>query len=71
MRLSWAHRLSIALQPHTNSKNHLRYARVIANPHINMVEPFNLNRVDSAYVSNDDHDLRLERELRLLPRICY
>ncbi|KAG7530408.1 hypothetical protein FFLO_05071 [Filobasidium floriforme] len=37
------------LLPHTNSKNHLRYARVIANPHINMVEPFNLNRVDGAY----------------------
>ncbi|KAI5479741.1 hypothetical protein MNV49_003002 [Pseudohyphozyma bogoriensis] len=37
------------LLPHANSANHLRYARVIANPHCNMVEPFNLNRADGDY----------------------
>jgi hypothetical protein len=34
------------LLPHTNGWNHLHYARVITNPHINLVKPFNLNRED-------------------------
>lgn len=38
------------LLPHTNGQNHLHYARVIANPHVNMIEPFNLNREDGDYV---------------------
>ncbi|KDR66402.1 hypothetical protein GALMADRAFT_106528 [Galerina marginata CBS 339.88] len=37
------------LLPHTNGVNHLHYARVITNPHVNMVEPFNLNRSDGNY----------------------
>ncbi|KAM0460168.1 hypothetical protein ACHAPV_004957 [Trichoderma viride] len=38
------------LLPHTNGQNHLHYARVITNPHVNLVEPYNLNRVDGDYV---------------------
>lgn len=41
------------LLPHTNGQNHLHYARVITNPHVNLVEPYNLNRVDGDYVSSD------------------
>lgn len=38
------------LLPHSHSPNHLHYARVITNPHVNLVEPFNLNREDGDYV---------------------
>lgn len=37
--------------PHSHSPNHLHYARVITNPHVNLVEPFDLNRADGDYVS--------------------
>ncbi|GFZ46525.1 hypothetical protein JCM24511_04772 [Saitozyma sp. JCM 24511] len=37
------------LLPHTVSQNHLHYARVISNPHVNLVEPFNLSRDDGDY----------------------
>lgn len=37
--------------PHTHTPNHLHYARVISNPHINLKQPFNLNRADGDYVS--------------------
>jgi len=37
------------LLPHTQGVNHLHYARIITNPHVNMVEPFNLNRPDGNY----------------------
>lgn len=37
--------------PHTHTPNHLHYARVISNPHVNLKEPFNLNRPDGDYVS--------------------
>lgn len=35
--------------PHSHSPNHLHYARVITNPHVNLSEPFNLNRPDGDY----------------------
>lgn len=35
--------------PHSHSPNHLNYARVITNPHVNLREPFNLNRADGDY----------------------
>lgn len=38
------------LLPHAHTPNHLHYARVITNPHVNMHEPFNLNRADGDYV---------------------
>jgi len=38
-----------ALLPHTVGPNRLRYARVIANPHVNLAVPFNLNRPDGDY----------------------
>lgn len=41
------------LLPHTNGQNHLHYARVITNPHVNLVEPYNLNREGGDYVSSD------------------
>ncbi|ORY34298.1 hypothetical protein BCR39DRAFT_517536 [Naematelia encephala] len=37
------------LLPHAHSPNYLHYARVIANPHVNLTEPFNLNRPDGDY----------------------
>lgn len=37
--------------PHAGGPNHLHYPRVITNPHVNMHEPFNLNREDGDYVS--------------------
>lgn len=40
-----------ALLPHTHSPNHHHYARVITNPHVNLVEPFNLSREDGQYAS--------------------
>lgn len=36
--------------PHTHTPNHLPYARVITNPHVNLKDPFNLNRSDGNYV---------------------
>lgn len=36
--------------PHSHSPNHLHYARVITNPHVNLKDPFNLNRDDGDYV---------------------
>ena len=36
--------------PHATGQNHLHYARVITNPHVNLTEPFNLNREDGDYV---------------------
>lgn len=48
------------LLPHTQSKNYLHYARAITNPHVNMHEPFDLNRADGDYVSvacNDINDV--------------
>lgn len=38
------------LLPHAHTPNHLHYARVITNPHVNLKEPFNLNRPDGDYV---------------------
>jgi hypothetical protein len=38
--------------PHSHSPNHLHYARVITNPHVNLSEPFNLSRKDGDYVGN-------------------
>lgn len=38
------------LLPHAHTPNHLWYPRIITNPHVNMVEPFNLNRPDGDYV---------------------
>lgn len=35
--------------PHSHSPNHLNYARVITNPHVNLRDPFNLNRPDGDY----------------------
>ncbi|GMK55989.1 hypothetical protein CspeluHIS016_0210450 [Cutaneotrichosporon spelunceum] len=35
--------------PHSHSPNHLHYARVITNPHVNLAEPFDLNRSDGDY----------------------
>ncbi|ORY31054.1 hypothetical protein BCR39DRAFT_494260 [Naematelia encephala] len=46
------------LLPHTWSENHLHYARVISNPHVNLVEPFNLNRKDSDYTMCEQVILR-------------
>ena len=37
--------------PHATGQNHLHYARVITNPHVNLTEPFILNREDGDYVS--------------------
>jgi hypothetical protein len=39
------------LLPHSNNFNYLHYARVITNPHVNLREPYNLNRPDGDYVS--------------------
>lgn len=39
------------LLPHVASLNHLHYARVITNPHVTLKEEYNLNRIDSDYVS--------------------
>jgi hypothetical protein len=36
---------------HTQTPNFLNYARVIANPHVNLREPYNLNRSNGDYVS--------------------
>jgi hypothetical protein len=38
-----------ALLPHAPSKNHLHEIRVITNPHVNLKDPFNLNRPDGDY----------------------
>lgn len=38
--------------PHAVSDNLLHFARVIANPHIALKEPFNLDRPDGNYVSD-------------------
>ncbi|KAJ7189934.1 hypothetical protein B0H12DRAFT_1332311 [Mycena haematopus] len=38
-----------ALLPHAPSKNHLHELRVITNPHVNLKEPYNLNRADGDY----------------------
>ncbi|BEJ12560.1 hypothetical protein CspHIS471_0210200 [Cutaneotrichosporon sp. HIS471] len=35
--------------PHSHAPNHLHYARVISNPHVNLSEPYNLNRADGDY----------------------
>lgn len=43
--------LTHGMLPHTHTPNHLHYARVITNPHVNLSEPFNLNRDDGDYVS--------------------
>jgi hypothetical protein len=37
--------------PHAHTPNHLHYPRIITNPHVNLAEPFNLNRPDGDYVS--------------------
>ncbi|KAH8901708.1 hypothetical protein GQ53DRAFT_851719 [Thozetella sp. PMI_491] len=37
------------LLPHAGGQNHLHYARVITNPHVNLTEPFNLSREDGDY----------------------
>ncbi|RSH91555.1 hypothetical protein EHS25_009854 [Saitozyma podzolica] len=37
------------LLPHSNNYNYLHYARVITNPHVNLREPYNLNRPDGDY----------------------
>ncbi|RSH85422.1 hypothetical protein EHS25_004818 [Saitozyma podzolica] len=51
------------LLPHTLSQNHLHYARVITNPHVNLVEPFNLSREDGDYTLCEQVILRaLSRE---------
>lgn len=39
------------LLPHVTSPNHLRYARVISNPHVSLHSPLNFNRPDQDYVS--------------------
>ena len=39
------------LLPHAHSPNRLHYPRVITNPHVNLTEPWNLNRPDGDYVS--------------------
>lgn len=41
-----------SLLPHSHTPNHLHYARVITNPHVNLKDPFNLNRPDGDYVSS-------------------
>lgn len=38
---------------HTQTPNFLNYALVIANPHLNLREPYNLNRSNGDYVSVD------------------
>ncbi|KAJ7105843.1 hypothetical protein C8R44DRAFT_745498 [Mycena epipterygia] len=38
-----------ALLPHSPSKNHLHEVRVITNPHVNLKDPYNLNRPDGDY----------------------
>jgi len=38
-----------ALLPHSPSKNHLHEVRVITNPHVNLKDPYNLNRPDGNY----------------------
>lgn len=40
-----------AMLPHAPGINHLWYPRIITNPHVNLKEPFNLNRSDGNYVS--------------------
>jgi hypothetical protein len=45
-------------QPHAPSRNHMHYARVITNPHVNLKEPYNLNRADGNYVSFKDECVR-------------
>jgi hypothetical protein len=35
--------------PHAHTPNHLHYPRIITNPHVNLAEPFNLNRPDGDY----------------------
>jgi len=44
--------------PHTQSRNHLHYARVISNPHVNLAVPFNLNRPDGDYTLAEQVILR-------------
>jgi hypothetical protein len=39
------------LLPHSNNFNYLHYARVITNPHVNLREPYSLDRPDGDYVS--------------------
>ncbi|KAJ7289899.1 hypothetical protein C8J57DRAFT_1629144 [Mycena rebaudengoi] len=38
-----------ALRPHLPSKNHLHEVRVITNPHIDLMDPYNLNQPDGDY----------------------
>jgi len=38
-----------ALLPHAATPNRLHYPRVIANPHVNLAQPWNLNRPDGDY----------------------
>jgi hypothetical protein len=40
------------LLPHAHTPNYLHYPRIITNPHVNLVEPWNLNREDGDYVSS-------------------
>jgi hypothetical protein len=51
------------LLPHTNGQNHLHYARVISNPHVNLIDPYNLNRADP-----EDYTLCEQVILRALNR---
>jgi hypothetical protein len=46
------------LVPHAHTPNHLHYARVITNPHVNLSEPFNLNRLDGDYTLAEQVILR-------------
>jgi hypothetical protein len=41
-----------ALLPHAHTPNRLWYARIITNPHVSLVEPWNLNRPEGDYVSH-------------------
>lgn len=55
--------------PHAHTPNHLHYPRIITNPHVNLAEPFNLNRPDGDYVSAGipTHTLDLDPGLALTP----
>ena len=39
------------LLPHSHSANHLRYARIITNPHVALKADHNLKREDGDYAS--------------------
>jgi len=46
------------LLPHAHTPNHLHYPRIITNPHVNLEEPFNLDRPDGDYTLAEQVILR-------------